>query len=224
MPDEKPERKVAADNPPEENQPEKKKESVDPKPARSAGARSTEAREGATRPDEKTTGTAKAGDGPKAANGTKPPGRDESEPPTSEKSPATEKPPVIAPPPPTSLYVVEVDNKTGIAIRIEHFDEKTGERKELSDQEYALIYPYGRPGRRHAAGEAKPAVTSNLGTHSATPASSRPGTMPSRLPSAPKGRPTQPMTRAMSSAENTELTEAYYRGVTDYIRALTSFW
>ncbi|HJY05169.1 MAG TPA: hypothetical protein VJ323_02575, partial [Bryobacteraceae bacterium] len=134
MPDEKPEQKSVTDNE-QENPPEERKETPPtPKAASSAGARGTRSKEDAVTP--------------KPANETKP---TDGQPLKGDKSPATEKPPVIPPAPPTSLYVVEVDNKSGVAIRIEHLDEKTGERKELTDQEYKRIFPYGRPGRRPAA-------------------------------------------------------------------------
>ena len=140
---------------------------------------------------------------PKAANGTKPTSK---EAPASDQSPATERPPKLSPPPPTSLYVVEVDNKTGIAAKIEHLDEKTGERKELTDQEYKRIFPFGRPGRRPAP------VVKQI-------------TAPSRSVTPPlKGRPAPTLSQAPFSAENTELVQAYYRGVADYIKALTSLW
>jgi len=194
MPDEKPEQKSVTDNE-QENPPEERKETPPtPKAASSAGARGTRSKEDAVTP--------------KPANETKP---TDGQPPKSDKSPATEKPPIIPPPPPTSLYVVEVDNKSGVAIRIEHLDEKTGERKELTNQEYKRIFPYGRPGRRPAAaGKPAEASVSGTGARSAMPAL--------------RGRPAQTASRATFSTENTELVEAYCRGVADYIKALTSVW
>lgn len=192
MQDAKREQKSMADNG-EENPPEERKETPSNlKAAGSAGTRSTRSKEDAV--------------APKPANEAKSPG---GEPPKSDKSPATEKPPVIGPPPPVSLYVVEVDNKTGVAIRIEHFDEKTGERKELTDQEYKRIYPFGRPGRRPIAA-AKQAEASVSGTGTGMPTL--------------KSRSTQTASRTTFSAENTELVEAYCRGVADYIKTLTSIW
>lgn len=191
MPDEKPEQESAADNGQEKPSEERKETASNPKTAGSAGGRSARSKEDAS--------------SSKAANGAKSPGE---EPPKSDKSPVTEKPPTVPPPPPTSLYVVEVDNKSGVAIRIDHFNEKTGDRKELTDQEYKRIFPYARPARRPAPA-VKPVTTSLT----------RAGNMP-----ALKGRPAQTTSRTTFSADKTELVEAYYRGVADYIKALTSSW
>jgi hypothetical protein len=52
---------------------------------------------------------------------------------------ATEKPVIPPAAARTSTYVVTVDNRTGIATRIERLDEKSGERKEMSPMEYAQL-------------------------------------------------------------------------------------
>ena len=41
--------------------------------------------------------------------------------------------------PSTSVYVVTVDNRSGIATRIDRLDEQSGGRKELSPIEYAQV-------------------------------------------------------------------------------------
>lgn len=105
------------------------------------------------------------------------------------QAPATEKPVKLSPPPRTSQYVVTLDNRTGLAVKIENLNEKTGEKTELSKEEYAAIMLYGRPVPTSAA---KSALDSPMSS------------------------------RAPSQGENAALTEAYYRGVTDYIKALTS--
>lgn len=57
----------------------------------------------------------------------------------------TEKPVPSAPVKNTSQYVVTVDNRTMLPVRIEKLNEDTGERKELSKEEYAQIYSYASP-------------------------------------------------------------------------------
>lgn len=82
----------------------------------------------------------------------------------SDVAPATEKQPVRKTLPPktpgskvmsgattsgasTTQYIVTVDNKTGLATKIERYKEDTGERKELSATEYgqALAYSAALP-------------------------------------------------------------------------------
>jgi hypothetical protein len=111
-------------------------------------------------------------------------------------STATEKPVSVGPPPRTSQYLVTVDNRTGVAIKIEKLDGETGDRKELTAAEYAVLYPQGGPQRPPAAAASTPAAI---------------------VQSAPAAR----MSPSLSSASVTALTEAYYRGVADYITSLT---
>ena len=118
---------------------------------------------------------------------------------TASRSPATEKPPRAEPPPKTSEYVVTVDNRTGITLKIEKLNAK-GERTELTQEEYALIFPYGRPRTEPRAKAVQKAVANALS------ASVSGGTTP-------------PV-----SADNAALADAYYRGVADYIKALTGTW
>jgi hypothetical protein len=56
--------------------------------------------------------------------------------------PATEKPVYNAPVKETSVYVVTLDNRTGLPTKIERLNEETGERKELSVSEYAQVPAY----------------------------------------------------------------------------------
>jgi hypothetical protein len=72
--------------------------------------------------------------------------------PLSEK-PVTEKPATDRPtekPVPTkkkvSRYTVYVDDATGLVEKIEKMDEKTGQGKELSQQEYASVYAFSSTG------------------------------------------------------------------------------
>jgi hypothetical protein len=60
-----------------------------------------------------------------------------SKPSEAEVASATEKPVFNAPVKETSIYVVTVDNRTGLATKIERLNDETGERKELSVSEYA---------------------------------------------------------------------------------------
>lgn len=106
---------------------------------------------------------------------------------TGGKGPATEDPIIVGAGLTTSQYVVTVDNRTGLSVKIERLDEKTSQRRELTEEEYAYIYPSGRPGKKR--GQKK----------SATPLFSG----------------------ATLTPEQTALMEAYYRGVADYIRAIT---
>jgi hypothetical protein len=53
-----------------------------------------------------------------------------------------ETPVPSAPEKKTSQYVVTVDNQTGLAIKIEKLDEETGERTELSQEEYGGLLAY----------------------------------------------------------------------------------
>jgi hypothetical protein len=63
-------------------------------------------------------------------------------PPAGEKeAPVTEKP--VATRRKISQYVVSVDDATGCIIKMEKQDEKTGERKEFTQQEYAAAYACG---------------------------------------------------------------------------------
>lgn len=74
--------------------------------------------------------------------------------PESEPS-VTEKPAMMGPPPRTTEYVVTVDNRSGIPVKIEKLDEKTAARTELSEAEYAAMMLGGRP-RTAAFGSAAP--------------------------------------------------------------------
>jgi hypothetical protein len=208
MPDEKPERNSTANKEPKASSSDERQDAPAPKGAgpttpRSAAAKTEPPRgklRGAQQPSEE-----RPGEEPPVEESPveEPPGE-----PKAVPSVATEKPPTLSPPPRTSLYVIEVDNRTGIAIKIEHFDEKTGERKELTEQEYAAIYPYGRPGRGSAASG------KSMKTPVPRVAVARP---------APKERSASAPKRNIFSAGNADLIEAYYRGVNDYVRALTSF-
>lgn len=112
-----------------------------------------------------------------------------------DESPATERPVFSAPAPRTSEYVVTVDNQTRLPIKVEKIDPKTGKRRELSKEEYAGIYPAGRPPGAPRPAEAKrPASAASFSATASTP----------------------------TPAEYTALVEAYYRGVADYIKAITS--
>lgn len=55
---------------------------------------------------------------------------------------ATEKPVPSTPVEKTTQYVVTVDNQTGAASKIEKLDDKTGERQELTRDEYAQVMLY----------------------------------------------------------------------------------
>jgi hypothetical protein len=57
------------------------------------------------------------------------------------EAPVTEKP--VATTRKISQYVVSVDDGTGRIVKMEKQDEKTGERKEFSQQEYAAAYAFG---------------------------------------------------------------------------------
>ena len=63
------------------------------------------------------------------------------EPPAAEKP---EEPPVTEKPVPTETalvqYLVSVDSAKGIVVKIERVDEKTGERRELTQEEYVAAY------------------------------------------------------------------------------------
>jgi hypothetical protein len=52
---------------------------------------------------------------------------------------ATEKPVISADEAGTSVYVVTVDNRSGIATRIERLDEQSGGRNEISPMEYVQV-------------------------------------------------------------------------------------
>jgi hypothetical protein len=54
--------------------------------------------------------------------------------------PVTEQPVPSKPMPATTQYVVTVDNETGIATKVERIDEETGNRTEVSADEYAAMY------------------------------------------------------------------------------------
>jgi hypothetical protein len=208
MPDEKPERSSTANKEPKASSSDERQDAPAPKGAGPTTPRSTAAK------PETPRAKPRGGQQPSEERPGEEPPVEESpveEPPGEPKavpSVATEKPPTLSPPPRTSLYVIEVDNRTGIAIKIEHFDEKTGERKELTEQEYAAIYPYGRPGRGSAASG------KSMKTPVPRVAVARP---------APKERSASAPKRNTFSAGNADLIEAYYRGVNDYVRALTSF-
>jgi hypothetical protein len=67
--------------------------------------------------------------------------------PAADKNPdafalVTEKPVPSTPVKGTSQYVVTIDNRTMLPVRIEKLNEDTGERKELSKEEYAQSYSY----------------------------------------------------------------------------------
>jgi hypothetical protein len=60
----------------------------------------------------------------------------------AELVPATEKPVYSAHVKETSVYVVTVDNRTGLPTKIERLNEESGERKELSTSEYVQVQTY----------------------------------------------------------------------------------
>jgi hypothetical protein len=95
--------------------------------------------------------------------------------------PVTEEPVATEPVPTATQYVVTVDNQSGVATKVEKLDEKTGERKELSADEYAAMFSFA--------------------TEISSLSSSAPG----------------------ETFASDPLTEAYYQGVSDYLRALTPF-
>lgn len=57
----------------------------------------------------------------------------------------TEKPVPSTPVKRTSQYVVTVDNETGVASKIEKLDEATGDRQELTRDEYMQVAMYASP-------------------------------------------------------------------------------
>jgi hypothetical protein len=57
------------------------------------------------------------------------------------EAPVTEKP--VATRRKILQYVVSVDDATGCIVKMEKQDEKTGERKEFTQQEYAAAYAFG---------------------------------------------------------------------------------
>jgi len=63
--------------------------------------------------------------------------------PVGEKPPVTEKAVKAAPVEETSQYVVTLDNTTGMPTKVEKLDEATGQRKELTPQEYVTLMAYG---------------------------------------------------------------------------------
>lgn len=110
---------------------------------------------------------------------------------------ATEKPVFSAAPPITTEYVVTVDNRTGTATKIEKLSAGSDERKELSEEEYARLFPYvRRPAKTKAPGLMKSTSGSGIAT----------------------------VTQAAPASQSNALADAYYRGVNDYIQAFLTQW
>jgi hypothetical protein len=65
---------------------------------------------------------------------------------------ATEKPVLVGPVKKHSLYVLTVDNDTGLPVKIEKLDEATNERTELSPKEYTQVLAYAGMSVSLAAG------------------------------------------------------------------------
>jgi hypothetical protein len=110
------------------------------------------------------------------------------------KTPVTEKPVPLTPPPKTSQYLVTVDNFTGAPTKIERVNDQTGDKQELSRGEYASL-------------------AATVGHPLTTPVSPRAFAV-TNVSGAPEdffqGSP----------SDDPALTEAYYRGVVDYLHAL----
>jgi hypothetical protein len=109
---------------------------------------------------------------------------------------ATETPVIPKHPPRTTEYVVTVDNRTGLAFRIERLDAETGERREISAGEYTLIYPFGRPPDPLARKRAREASSGF----------------------------SEGANGGEEGNGDSTLLEAYYRGVADYLKTLSRGW
>jgi hypothetical protein len=102
-----------------------------PRPAQKGPAKAADAPSGSAPPSS-----------PSPSSPTQPPGPDQDD----DQGFATEKPVIPPADAATSVYVVTVDNRTGIATRIERLDEQSGGRKEISPMEYVqLIAGYYAP-------------------------------------------------------------------------------
>jgi hypothetical protein len=102
-----------------EDRAEERRQAEQPRPATETSRHTTESRDAAHAGNAETSK-------PRAAEGAS----------------ATEKPVYNAPVKETSVYVVTVDNRTGLPTKIERLHEETGERKELSVSEYAHVLAY----------------------------------------------------------------------------------
>jgi hypothetical protein len=110
------------------------------------------------------------------------------------KTPVTEKPVLQPSPPRTSQYLVTIDNFSGLPTRVEKVNSETGEKKELSESEaMKLAAPFTTP-------FTAPALASAFGFTNVT------GAADSFFQESPSDDPA--------------LTDAYYRGVVDYLHAL----
>jgi hypothetical protein len=107
---------------------------------------------------------------------------------TTTSSPGAGQLPAVTPQQSTSQYIVTVENRTG-QTKIEKLNAETGQRSELTQDEYAAIYVYASAGLYYGA----PYYSAPLAAYSAP--YSMPGTDP--------------------------LVLAYFRGVSDYLKALT---
>lgn len=124
----------------------------------------------------------------------------ESRTPVPSKTPVTEIPVPTPPRPKTSQYLITVDNSTGVPTKIEKVDSETGEKKELSKGESTRL----------VAAMAKPAASGVANLFAATPAAGPFAARNVSLSSPFQDTPN----------ENPALTEAYYRGVADYLHAI----
>jgi hypothetical protein len=105
-----------------EDRAEERRQAEQPRPATETSRHTTESRDAASAGNAET-----------------------SKPRVAEGASATEKPVYNAPVKETSVYVVTVDNRTGLPTKIERLHEETGERKELSVSEYAHVLAYWGP-------------------------------------------------------------------------------
>jgi hypothetical protein len=154
---------------------------------------------------------------------------------------ATEMPVKIDPPKELAEYVVSVNNKTGLVVKIEALT-GAGERKELSQAEYARVAAQlssaARPLAAAMSAQAAAAVPQMLNAPAFNALAARAAAMPPALAqlarggAAPEaiagGAPVAAsvtiaaQVAAQMAADTTAVTQAYFQGVIDYLNALAT--
>ncbi len=105
--------------------------------------------------------------------------------------PVTEKP--VPPVKKITEYVVSIDDATGAAVKIEKIDPKTGQRRELTPEEYSGAYSFTSTGDAYIAAFAEPSVAPSFAAFATTP----------------------------YTPSSDAVMEAYFKGIMDYFKALT---
>jgi hypothetical protein len=153
----------------------------------------------------------------------------------AERALVLEKPVKTAPLAELSEYVVSVNNKTGVVVKIEKFTAASGERKPLSQPEYARVAPQlstaARPLAAALTAQAAAAVPAILNAPAFNALAAQASSVPPALTQRARSANANPATAASDAApaapdaqgaDTTAVMQAYFQGVLDYLNALAA--